>query len=257
MAVIMNSFLQPATTSLPFLLEDKYIRGGMRCVADDVARDAIPRGARLEGMLVWCTSPGKLYQVAADLTTWKEASLGGGGRYTFENPLVSATNAEGITVVTLGASNRIPESPGAGYSLISGPNNTLIWVDLSGSADKGTRITKEYEALSYLNPGMDLQFDLEMARTSMLLEVTLNAYDIQIECHTSAERNDKNPYRFRSSTNFMSDEGVTEEDDKFVKHRRYAFVSNTDGTRYQYWVIRNIGVTAAKPKLTVTYLVME
>ncbi|AQT28631.1 hypothetical protein YOLOSWAG_151 [Erwinia phage vB_EamM_Yoloswag] len=257
MPVTMNSFLVPVSTALPFLIEDKYVRGGMRCLAAIADRDAIVAGSKKAGMLVYVTETQKIYQLATDLATWEEAKLGGGAEYEFQSPLVSAVDADGKVIVGLNANNSIPGSPGAGYTLVSGPNQTLLWIDFSANANQGVRYTKEYEMSDYLTPGQSFNFELQMARTNMLLEVTLNAFDIELTCHTTNERNDRNPYLFRSSTNFLSDEGVREEDGEFVKGRRYSFISNTDGSQLQYWSFKNIGTAPAKPKLTVTYLVME
>lgn len=256
MPVTMNSFLTPVSAALPFLLEDKYLRGGMRCYATLAERDAIVAGTKKPGMLVYVSEVRTLYQLQEDKTTWEKANLGG-KNYKFQSPLVSAEDADGNIVVGLNTNNSIPDSPGAGYTLVSGPNNTYVWLDLTGNADKGQRLTKEYELQDYLAPGAQFDFELEMAKTCMLLVVTLNAFDIELTCHTSNDRKDVNPYLFRSSANFLTDEGVREEDGQFVKGRRFSFVSNTDAANLQYWRFKNIGTAPAKPKLTVTYLVME
>lgn len=256
MPVTMNSFLTPASAALPFLLEDKYLRGGMRCYATLAERDAMAAGTKKAGMLVYVSENTTMYQLLEDKTTWGKANLGG-KNYKFQSPLVSAEDADGNIVVGLNSNNSIPNSPGAGYTLVSGPNNTYVWLDLTGNAEKGARLTKEYELQDYLAPGAQFDFELEMSKTCMLLDVTLNAFDIELSCHTSNDRDDVNPYLFRSSSNFLSDVGVREEDGQFVKGRRYAFVSNSDSSRLQFWRFKNIGTASAKPKLTITYLVME
>lgn len=256
MPITMNSFLVPVSTALPFLLEDKYLRGGMRCYATLADRDAIVAGTKKAGMLVYVSEDQQMYQLAEDKTTWNKANLGGRA-YKFQSPLVSAEDADGNIVVGLNSNNTIPNSPGAGYTLVSGANNTYVWLDLTGNVDKGTRLTKEYELQDYIAPGAQFDFELEMAKTCMLIDVTLNAFDIELTCHTTNDRDDINPYLFRSSANFMSDQGVREEDGQFVKGRRYSFITNADSSQLQFWRFKNIGTAQAKPKLTVTYLVME
>ncbi len=259
MPVSMISFLTPVSPSLPYLVEDIYLRGGMRVVADLVARDKIHPGARKPGMLVWVTAESKLYQLKADNRTWEVASLGGGGSddLRFVAPFTEAVDADGKRVIGINSGNRIPQSPGAGYALQSGPNQTLIWVDAKQNADRGTRVISTYETPQPLAPGQTINFVLEMSRTAMMVDVTLNAVDIEIQCHSRKERNDANPYIFRSAANLLSDDGTHIEDGKLVKDRRYAFVANVDNSPNQYWTIKNIGDLPAKPKLTVTYLVLQ
>lgn len=260
MPVQVNSYLLPASASLPYLVEDIYVRGGMRVVADIAARDKIHVMARKTGMLVWCTSEQKMFQLAPGNKTWEEANLGGGGGSAdlrFVAPFTEAVDEDGKRVIGLNAGNRIPQSPGPGYALQSGPNQTLAWVDGKQNADRGTRQLATFEAPDFMAPAETINFDLEMSRTNMLIEVTLNAVDIEVQCHSTKERNDVNPYIFRSAANLLSDDGTKIEDGKLKKDRRFAFVANMDNTVKQYWTIKNLGSLPAKPKLSVIYLVLQ
>lgn len=258
MAVLVSSPFAPASTRLMYIMEDIHLKGGMRCVANAVARDAILLGARTVGMLVWCIEEKKLFQLADDRTTWNVAALGGGGAdIAFTNSFTEAVDQEGRRVIGLQNYNKIPKSPGAGYMLQSGPNQTLMWVDSRGNADRGTRQTAVFETPDYLAPGEHLDFNLEMSRTSMLIMVQLNSVDIEVSCYDKKERTDANPYVFRSSANLLVDDGTSIQDGQLVKVRRYGFVANTDNSAFQYWRIKNIGDTPAKPKLTVTFLVLQ
>lgn len=65
------AYMLPASPSIPFLLEDVYLRGGYRCVADVAARDAINTYARKAGMRVYVITTGETYTLNdGDLTTW-------------------------------------------------------------------------------------------------------------------------------------------------------------------------------------------
>lgn len=258
MPVQMNSYLLPVSANLPYLLEDVYLRGGMRVVADVAARDKIAALARKPGMLVWCTAEQKMFQLGSD-KKWEEANLGGGGSddLRFVAPFTEAIDAEGKRVIGLNAGNRIPQSPGAGYVLQSGPNQTLAWVDGKGNADRGTRQLATFEPEEFLAPGQTVTFELEMSRTSMMISVELNAVDIEIQCHARKERTDANPYIFRSAANLLSDDGTRIEDGKLIKQRRYAFVANMDNTPNQYWTMKNLSSLPAKPKLSIVYLVLQ
>lgn len=261
MPVNMTSFLLPASAALPYLLEDIYLRGGMRCVATLAVRDAMSVGNKKPGMLCYVTETKKMYQLGTDNITWEEAKFGG-SEYKFEAPFVTAVDETGLTVVGLDPSKQVPEPPYAGMTLVSGANGVMFWADLNGSENMGVRKTVEYEAPNYITPGMQVDFDLSMNRTVMLLSVTLNAFDIELSAFESADRTDRNPYLFRSTANFLTDDGVFYDVDAdnnpiMRKLRRYSFLSNKDNTPAISWRMKNIGTSPAKPKLTVTYLVLE
>lgn len=62
------------------MLDDAYIRGGLRVVTDLAERNAITADRRKEGMLVLVTGDSNtVYILTADLVTWAVAPLGGGG----------------------------------------------------------------------------------------------------------------------------------------------------------------------------------
>lgn len=62
------------------MLDDAYVRGGLRVVSTLADRDAITADRRKEGMLVLVTGDSNtLYMLTADLTTWIVAPIGGGG----------------------------------------------------------------------------------------------------------------------------------------------------------------------------------
>jgi hypothetical protein len=65
------------------LLEDIYLLGGLRTVADSAERDAIDATSRKAGMFVWVEADLTLFRLDADLTTWVEFS-GGSGSGTFD-----------------------------------------------------------------------------------------------------------------------------------------------------------------------------
>lgn len=53
MAIPISSFLSKASAAIPFLVRDTDIRGGFRTVSNTAALEAVPIGARTEGMLVF------------------------------------------------------------------------------------------------------------------------------------------------------------------------------------------------------------
>jgi hypothetical protein len=77
MPLYPTSFFVPSSATIPFLMEDTYIRGGWHCVADDAARDALPTGARKAGMRMYVASTGFTWTlVGTNLTAWVRVADG-------------------------------------------------------------------------------------------------------------------------------------------------------------------------------------
>lgn len=98
MAISLSSFLIPRNSNTFFLLEDKYLKGGLRVVDSLIERDSINPLNRKEGMIVVDKSSKKLYQLQADLESYLEVSLGGEGGGT---PLGSRQTVVYITPTPL------------------------------------------------------------------------------------------------------------------------------------------------------------
>ena len=78
MPIRVTSFYLPVSPSLPYILEDVYVRGGFRSVATTAARDEIAAMAKKVGMLVYCEDVDKYFRLGADKLTWYEFSSGSG-----------------------------------------------------------------------------------------------------------------------------------------------------------------------------------
>lgn len=80
MAIQVASFLVPRNSATWYLLEDKYLKGGLRICADVAERTAIHASSLKKGMLVLLVTDNKLYQLTNVSTkTWAEYSTGGSG----------------------------------------------------------------------------------------------------------------------------------------------------------------------------------
>lgn len=265
MPVMMNSFLLPISPALPFLLEDKYLRGGMQCVDKKADMESLHVAKRKVGMLVSVAEEdGKTYKLAKDKTTWEEAKFGGGDgsggtQYLFDDPLVSIPQPSGELLVTVAPGQRIPQSPGAGFVLTSGANQALNWMDMFGNTGggKGVRRTVEYECPDYLYASQEHVTVLDLPPTILLIRVHLNAFDVKVEAFYNSMEDDRNPYTFASSNNFYTDEGVFIDGDVEIKHRRFSVLATEDGTAKHRFRFTNIGSEPVKPKMTLTYLVLE
>jgi hypothetical protein len=76
MPIQVASFIIPKAGNTWFILEDKYIKGGLQIVATVVERDAINPINHKSGMLVLVQADNKIWQLGADLTTWTEFKVG-------------------------------------------------------------------------------------------------------------------------------------------------------------------------------------
>lgn len=86
MAIQVSSFIIPKGGNQWYILEDKFLKGGLRVAATIAERDAIDVDSRKAGMLVVVQSDGKIYQLEASMVSWREFQLGGGSpvRQTIE-----------------------------------------------------------------------------------------------------------------------------------------------------------------------------
>lgn len=77
MSIQVASFLVPKNGNTWPVLEDVFIKGGFRAVADQTARNTIDAAGMKAGMLVSVLADNKIYQLGSDLATWSEVSLQG------------------------------------------------------------------------------------------------------------------------------------------------------------------------------------
>ena len=263
MPVIMNSFLLPVSPSIPFLVEDVYIKGGFRVVDTFEALGKIAGFAKKVGMLSYVIADDKYYKLLADKVTWEEFKLGSdapafdlGAVLDAELPIM-VTKADSKYIVGLHSSQKIPTPPGAGYQLFSGVNGTLLWVDMSGTESKGVRVRSEYEAVTYMQPGESHDFSIPAHASLMLIDVTVNAPDVDLKFFETDARTDANPYHFISTADMLSDKGIQVIEGKNVKYRRYSFLATADNSKRIYGTFTNIGTVQCLPKVSITYLVLE
>jgi len=77
MPISISTFLKPVGANTFFLLEDKYMRGGLQVVPNITDRDAINPLNRKSGMMVVTQDTKRLYQLQDDLLSWEEFQPGG------------------------------------------------------------------------------------------------------------------------------------------------------------------------------------
>lgn len=260
MPVMMNSFLLPISPALPFLLEDKLIKGGMQCLENASEMNNMHVAKRKVGMLVSISSEGgKTYKLQADKKTWEEANFGGGSGadLVFEAPITTVLSPTGQTVIGLSQGQRIPEPPGAGYVLASGGGDTLLWIDMFGDANVGVRRTFKYTCGTFLKPGDTHDFLLQSSNTILLVLVKMNVFDVKLEGFSMEDRSDRNPYTFISGLDAQTDEGVFFDGEVQRNLRRYSVLATPVPDGRHYMRFSNVGTSPCKPTLDMTYLILE
>lgn len=92
----------PIIPAGPFYgMQDVYLRGGLRVVANASERDALPVSLRYPGMLALTRDTGALWRLEADNTTWRWVHTGGRKVYAWEAELTVSVIRAAVHDVTL------------------------------------------------------------------------------------------------------------------------------------------------------------
>lgn len=274
MPIGITDFFQPASEFVPFLLEDYYIKGGYTVFADLAERDTWtteardkfgrfnfpPIDPRKAGALCYVVSEDTIYKLADDLETWEELKLG--LEFQTEEPLSFVGDGPDQRL-TIDPSRILPPPGESGQILGLDENLIPQWQD--AIANLGTRSIVEYEMTEPLESGESHDFAIpDVAKSIMMLKLTVNATDLQVEGFTTPARDDLNPFRFISNfapgIDLLTDQGIQLQDDlSMLKFRRFSFMSNLEQPpqRTHYFRFTNVGDGPMTPKMTLTYLVIE
>jgi hypothetical protein len=79
MAIELSTFIIPKNLNTFFLIEDKFIKGGLHSCADYIERDALDSRNRKPGMVVVTQNDMRVWILETDKLTWTELTLGTGG----------------------------------------------------------------------------------------------------------------------------------------------------------------------------------
>lgn len=262
MPIRIPSFLISTGQTVPFLLEDTLLRGGFRSVLSIGERDSIAPSARKIGMLVHVRDNDTMYQLLNDgtwINFWERGGSGGGGggggaSLTAELPL----SIDVDRVLRINPGTLLPGGGAPGQALVLNTNAEPVWGTVTGGGS-GARLLVSYTT-PQLGTGQFHDFDLDMAKTCMLLNVEVDASDLLVQAFTDGSRSDPNPYTFKSRPNLFKDEGITyDEDDSPIFGRRYSFVSNLDTspTIKISWRVTNLSALPRTCNLQVTFLTLE
>lgn len=206
MAIQVASFLIPKNGNTWFVVEDKFIKGGLQVVASAEARDAINPINMKPGMLVVTQSDNKLWQLQADSSSWVEFSPGPSG---------------------------------------------------DGGASAG-RKPATYTAAG-LQPGSVADFVLPMGKTVLVLTLKVST-PCMVQCFSTAERSESNPYTFVATADHLEDDGSSlMTDGTILRGRRYSIFSNLEVEESidQFFRISNAGQSTISVTLDIEYIVTE
>ena len=182
---VASNFLPKSLGPFP-LIEDTYQLGGFRVVSATADRDAIPTLRRKEGMMVFVRSDGRLYQLAADLTTWQDF-FAAGGAHTHQDAATSSgfmsaadkTKLDGIEAdannyqhPTSNGSGHVPSTAPAtaGKFLVAGTgDNDYSWQDLPALTITSTTVVgSEAEMLALVVEKGDVAVRTDLSKTFIL-----------------------------------------------------------------------------------------
>lgn len=256
MAVVLPSFLAKSSPAIPYLMEDSLLRGGYRVAANETERLGIPAPARKNGMLVYQIDTNMIWQWKNN--AWEEFIIRASNsrEVTYSEPIFIGADS----IVRVDPKRILPINPNPGDVITVDGTGNPVWVPGAASASAGTRSTVTYQPVTAINVGERRFFELDLARSALLITVSVDAPDLLVECFSTNARADLNPYTFKSNTSYLEDEGVSElSDGTLMKGRRYAFFVNHDvpASTTSYWAITNHSAIPMTPTLSVTFLTLE
>jgi hypothetical protein len=132
MPLYASAFFLPTSPSIPFLLEDIYLRGGYRTVATIAERDGIRPAARKKGMIVFVQEDDTMYWIpgaTGGVSAWKEYDVTKYVNFIFQEPLILDINEEtGERTVRVDATRLLPAAPEEGEYVLVSTSEGPAWV---------------------------------------------------------------------------------------------------------------------------------
>lgn len=125
MPIYASAFFIPTSASIPYILEDIYLKGGYRSVATIVDRDAIKTAARKQGMLCFVREDSNIYwlpdTVVAGADAWKKFDVTKFVNFTWKDPLQMNVGTDGKFNVSIDDKRIVPiiEAGDEGYVLLA------------------------------------------------------------------------------------------------------------------------------------------
>lgn len=256
MPVSVTTFFLPANAGVPFILEDLYLRGGFKVYDTIEDRDNSHPFSRKPGMLCYTTDQDTYFKLLSDRITWEEFTVGGDGGLSAESiaePLY--INEDGKLAVREYA--MLPKVTEPNQTLVTTNQNTVEWQDKV--VNTGQRSRAIFESPTSVESGETVEFELEMAKSVLLVTTKLSSPGLLLEGFASNLRDDPNPYTFQSTGDYLVDEGIKVEGESETAVRRYSLMSNKEEPVVStlYFRLTNKGDLSITPKVEITYVSLE
>lgn len=131
MPIYASAFFIPTSASIPYILEDVYLKGGYRSVATIAERDLIKTAARKQGMLCYVREDQNIYwlpdAVIAGAAAWKPFDVTKYVNFVWKDPLKMAV-VDGKSEVSIDPKRIVPliVDEQEGFVLFAGPDGP-VW----------------------------------------------------------------------------------------------------------------------------------
>lgn len=131
MPIYASAFFIPTSASIPYILEDVYLKGGYRSVATIAERDLIKTAARKQGMLCYVREDQNIYwlpdAVVAGAAAWKPFDVTKYVNFVWKDPLKMAV-VDGKSEVSIDPKRIVPliVDEQEGFVLFAGPDGP-VW----------------------------------------------------------------------------------------------------------------------------------
>lgn len=269
MPITATDFFVPGSQFVGYILEDNHFKGGFRVFATLEARDQYIVNAKNISFgieifdprkkTMMCSvieTPGIIYYLGDDKETWHVYETG----MMFEPDAPLEFIGANQDRLAIQPEYLVPQSGKAPSKVLTiRQNGTIGWEFIGPSAGIGVRVTKTYQPIDSIAPGTEHLFEMSLGLTVLLLEVSINTPDFEIKGFVGPERDDRNPYTYRSALDFLYDDGVMFQNGEYIYKRRFAIMSNLTETPsiLQYFSMKNLGPADSRPTITITALTLQ
>jgi hypothetical protein len=277
MPVPVSGWLELPPNHPAYILEDKYLSGGLRVVADQDALDAvvadieielplpddapegteptivtIPRQGIKVGMVAVKADDMTWWQLQED-KTWAEVDFG----VTLVGDAPIDVSVDGH--VSIDPDRVLPTGGVPGDALLftlTGPSWGAV---PGGGGGGGVRSSSQFDVPETIAPGDDYEFSVVMGKTCILLECAVDTA-CRVEAFSDPTRSDSNPFTFLADNTRLEDDGSSKLSDGSIFYgRRYSVLANLEATPTNniYWRITNTQSVSISPILNLNFLILE
>jgi hypothetical protein len=227
MSIKLPDFIVPAGDSTEFLVEDKYVRGGLHIVADKAGLDTMDPTTLKKGMLTVTQDTNKIFQ------------------------LKSIEKIE-------------PPAPTDPSAPVEETKTVYTWEEFKGGGGGGIGVRQQVTHMTHgLLPGLPKTFSLPLGRCALLYNLEVDT-SCKIEAFGTAAMDESNPYTFFATPDHLKDDGSTlMTDGTVLRGRRFSFLANMENAGDPttdiniYFKVTNTDTVEKGVNLTIAFLPIE